>query len=182
MSDTTPDMGTETEHTETVDQPLPDMGNDIDPKVLAAEVDKWKAQARKHEERAKLNATAARELESVKLAALSDQEKAVELARQQARGEAFEKLGGQLVDMAVKAAVAGRNINADALLDGLDRRRFLTEDGLVDEEALAGWVDRIAPKADPNVFPDLGQGTRGQSNMALNGDPLLQSVISKLKS
>lgn len=177
MSDTaTPDTGTDTTADVEVNVEVPD------PAALAAEVDKWKALAQKHEGRAKANAEAAKELENVKLAALSDTEKAVELARQQARSEAFTEIGGQLVELAFTAATAGRGIDVAALLDGVDRTRFLTEDGRADQEAINAWVDRIVPKPEVNVFPDLGQGARGASAMALNGDPLLQSVISKLKS
>ena len=83
MSDTTPDTGTEptpeAEPQEPSDTP--------DPAALTADLEKWKAQARKHEERAKANANAAKELEQVRQASMSDQEKAVEIARQQARAE-----------------------------------------------------------------------------------------------
>lgn len=169
MSDTTPDTGTEptpeAEPQEPSDTP--------DPAALTAELEKWKAQARKHEERAKANANAAKELEQVRQASMSDQEKAVEIARQQARAEALAEVGGQLVDMAVTAAVAGRGVDAEALLEGLDRSRFLTDEGRPDQDAIAAWVDRIVPKTDG--FVDIGQGPRG-SQIPLGSDPLLNTL------
>lgn len=173
MSDTPADTATTETTVEVTETTTPDVD------TLTAELEKWKAQARKHEERAKANSAAAKELEQAKLAALSDQEKAVELARQQARAEAFAQLGGQLVDMAVTAAVAGRGIDAEALLDGLDRTRFLGEDGSVDQAAVVAWVDRIAPKPTEPHFPDLGQGARG-SSIPLGSDPLVESLKQSL--
>lgn len=170
MSDTAPDTGTDPTPDQN-DTPEPDTGvEDIDWK---AEAEKYKALHRKQEERAKANANAAKELEAVKLASLSDQEKAVEIARQQARAEVLTEVGGQLVDMAVRAAVNDRGIDADALLDGLDRTRFLSDDGKADTDAITAWVDRIAPRQ--GGIPDLGQGARTKTP-ALGSDPLLQAL------
>lgn len=174
VTDTAPDTGTETTTDET---PEADTAPD-----LTSEVEKYKALARKHEDRAKANAAAVRELESLKQQTMSDTEKAIQVARAEARAEVVREYATKVVDAEVRAATAGRNIDVDALLDGLDRSRFVTEDGEPDRDAITAWVDRIAPKPTDPVAPDLGQGTRGQAAMALNGDPLLKSVIDKLKS
>jgi hypothetical protein len=178
MTDTTPDTGTETtETTETGTDTAPD---------LTAEVEKWKAQARKHEERAKANSTAAKELEALKQQTMSDTEKAIEAARNETRVTVLREVASKLVDAEVRAAAAGRSIDADALLDGLDRTRFLTDEGDVDRDALTEWMDRIAPKStasDPFAGIDMGQGTRTRSDdpLALNGDPMLKAVTDRLK-
>lgn len=156
----------------------------VDAEKLLAEVEKWKSLARKHEDRAKQNASAAKELETAKTAAMSDQEKAVAAAAATARAEVLAEVGSTLVDAQVKASAAGRAIDVDALLEGLDRSRFLTEDGQPDADAIGKWIDRIAP-AEPKEpvrpgFPDLGQGQRGRQDMALNGDPLLRDLKHKL--
>lgn len=178
MSDTAPDTGTP----ETDAPPAPEAApeTESDPAALAAELDKWKAQARKHEERAKANAEAAKELEKVRQAAMSDTEKAVEIARQQARQEAIAEFGGELVAEAVRAAVAGRGVDPEALLEGLDPARFLTEDGRPDRDAIASWVDRIAPKTTTS-FADLGQGARSASS-AVQDDPFLRGVLQRLNN
>lgn len=107
------------------------------------------------------------ELEAVRLSSLSDAEKAVELARAETRAETLRAVGGRLVDAEVRAASAGRlgSTQVDALLEGLDRSRFITEDGDVDRDALASWVDRFAPTPDPvtRPFGDVGQGPRKTS-------------------
>jgi hypothetical protein len=167
MSDAPPDTGTP-------DAPeAPPEAPPTDPAALAAELDKWKAQARKHEERAKANASAAKELDKVRQDAMSDQEKAVEIARQQARAEALQEVGGKLVQHAIRAAVAGRGVDADALLEGLDPTRFVNEDGDPDLDAITAWVERIAPKPETNGFTavDLGQGAR-RGAIPLGSDPL----------
>lgn len=156
------------------------------PPVEPVETD-WKAEARKWEDRAKAaatkataNAAAAKELEQVKQASMSDIEKAVAVARTEATTEALRTVGARLVDAEVRVAAAGRTVDVDALLEGLDRSRFVGDDGEPDRKAIAAWVDRIAPKPAEGApaFPDLGQGARNVSNAALNGDPLLASLKS----
>lgn len=156
----------------------------VDADALAAEVEKWKQLARKHEDRAKANAAAAKERDEIKQASMSEQEKAVAEAVSKARAETLAEVGSALVDAEFKAAAAGRSIDVAALLEGLDRSRFVTEDGQADTEAITTWIDRIAPAEEKEParpgFPDLGQGQRGKQDMALNGDPLLRDLKSKL--
>lgn len=177
MADSQPDTGDDT----TPDQPT---GADTAPD-LAAEVEKWKTQSRRHEDRAKANAKAAKELEDLKRSSMTEMEQAIANARAEAATEAAKTYGGRLVDAEVRAATAGRNLDVDALLDGLDRTRFLTDDGDPDRDAITAWVDRIAPQPDEPADParpfvvDIGQGTRGDAP-ALNSDPLLKDLKSKL--
>lgn len=141
---------------------------------LTAEVERWKTLARKHEDRAKANASAAKELETLRQQTMSDTEKAIALAKAEARTETMREVASRVVDAEVRAAVAGRNIDAEALLDGLDRTRFVTDDGEPDRDAISQWVDRIAPKPTEPAFPDLGQGARSNGNGP--ADPLLATV------
>lgn len=151
--------------------------------------------SRKWEDRAKANAKAAKDLEEVRRQSMTEQEQAVAEAVAAARAATLAEVGAELVDAEVTAAAAkltagGRTVDADALLEGIDRARFLGEDGKPDSAAIATWLDRVAPKAAEQpkeqqpapAFPDLGQGNRGggQSNMALNGDPLLRDLKTKL--
>lgn len=127
-------------------------------KDLEAEVEKWKELSRKNEERAKANAGAAKELEELKKTTMSDTDKAIEAARKEGATEAAKKAGARLVDAEVKAAAAGRKVDVAALLEGLDRSRFLTEDGEPDTKAIEEWVEKVAPEK--GETPDLGQGSR----------------------
>jgi hypothetical protein len=180
MAESQPDTGTADTPTDTPTEQAPDTGTD-----LAAEVAKWKALARKHEEKSKALAPAAKELETLKQQTMTELEKAVATAKTEARAEVLREVGASRVDDALRVALAGRPVDVDALLDGLDRSRFLDSEGQPDRDAIASWVDRIAPAQDPTApaVVDLGQGNRGGaagSDMALNGDPLLQSLKSKL--
>lgn len=146
-----------------------------------AEVEKWKAQARKHEERAKANAKAAQELEQLRQQTMTETERAIAQARLESRTEVLREIGAERVADAVRVASAGRNVDVEALLEGLDTSRFVSDDGTPDREAIAAWIDRIAPQADePAGFPDLGQGPRGGNDLPLNGDPLLNAVRERL--
>lgn len=160
MSDTQPDTGTpdtpEQPDTTTTAEQQPDTD------TLAAEVAKWKALAQKHEKRAKDNADAAKELDQLRTAAMSDQEKAVATAVAQARSDMLRQVGARLVDAEVRAAAAGKGIDTDALLDGLDRTRFLDDDGEPKRDDIAAWLDRLMPTTEGNGrTPDFGQGARG---------------------
>jgi hypothetical protein len=124
----------------------------------------WKAQARKHEDRVKGMSDydkykeAFDEYQRLLTASQTEQEKAVAEARRQGRTEALKETGGQLVEQWVRAAAAGRlaEESVTALLTGLDRSRFLHENGGVDTDKVYQFVGSIAPAAAP-VQPD-GQG------------------------
>lgn len=168
MSDTPPpDTGTPDTPPET---PPPD-----DTPDTAAELEKWKAQARKHEERAKANAQAAKELDTLRQSSMSDQEKAVATARAEARTETMREVGAKLAAASIRTAAAGRVEVTAELLEGVNLSAFVDDDGEVDEAKVARWVDSIAPKPDENgrtVVPDLGQGARQNRNTPLGSDPL----------
>jgi hypothetical protein len=181
MSDATPDTGTDAAPDATIDT-KPDTGDATDWK---AEAEKWQALAKKHEGRAKANADAAKELEQFREQSMTEAERAIAQARQEARTAALAEMGGKIAAAEIRAAAAGRLApqQLDALLDGIDTARFLTDDGDVDRDKVAKFVDGIAPPADEDhrqVFPDLGQGARGNGSQALNGDPLLRDLKATL--
>ncbi|MEU4640835.1 hypothetical protein [Micromonospora sp. NPDC023814] len=147
-----------------------------------AEAEKWKTQSRKQEERAKANATAAQELKKLQAERMTEAEKVAAEAEQRGRSAAFAEVGQRLVRAEFAARSAGR-IGAD-VLDDLNLAKFLTEDGDVDTAALDKAVARLTPAPaeeqtrKPGPRPDLSQGS--SSTMALNGDPLLDDLKSKL--
>jgi len=176
MAESQPDTG------ETPTQPATDsaqQGADTAPD-LAKEVEKWQALARKHEDRAKANATAAKELEKLRTEGMTEVERAVTEAKAEGRIEALREVGTERVADAVRTALAGRDVDVDALLEGMDRTRYLGEDFTPDRDAIAAWVDRIAPKGNDRPGPqavDLGQGARGASP-AQEADPMLTALTN----
>lgn len=153
---TDPTEPVEPEPTTTEPPAEPDPGlNEGGKRALAAE-----RKARHDAEKAAKAANA--ELEELRKSVMSDQEKAIDEARASARAELLAEVGAERVENAVRAAIAGRNVDADALLDGLDRSKFLDDEGRPDTQKLTEWVDRIAPKGQtpkPGV-KDIGQGAR----------------------
>jgi hypothetical protein len=153
-----------------------------------AEIAKWREQARKNEQRAKANAAAAKELETIRAQSMTDQEKAVKAAREEGRAEALREAGKLLAEAEIRVAVGTRVTPKQlaALLEPIDAAKFLDEDGRPDKEAIAKWVDRVAPEpAEPAAGDtppkprDLGQGARGQT-VPLAGDQLEQHLRQAL--
>lgn len=174
-------MSESTSETDTTDQATTE-GDTPDVESLTAEISKWKELSRKNEDRAKANAKAATELEELRAQSMTDQERAVAQARQEARQEALIEAGqGRAVD-AIRAAAAGRPVDVEALVEGIDPTRFLGDTGEPDREAIEQWVSRVAPERTAGSS-DFGQGARGvpeSDQRSLNGDPLLRDLKSKL--
>jgi hypothetical protein len=183
MSTEAPATGTEGTPAETTE---PATGDGLDFSTLAdlgkspEDIRKALEHSRKWEDRAKANAKAAEELEKLRQESMTEQERAVEAARTEARQQVLAEVGSSRVEDAVRVALAGRPVDPDALLEGLDRSRFLNDDGTPDRDGIAAWVDRIAPAPDPSKAPpaDLGQGARtsSSSSVGLGSDPLLDGV------
>lgn len=175
---TTPETGSDTTATPvtTTDTPegeLPEAIKAILAKERKAAADAVKAQK-----------AAERALTQQQQTTMTEQEKAVAAAKAEGRTEALRELGVTRAADGVRLLAAGRPIDVEALIEGVDLSRYVGDDGEPDRKALEAWLDRVAPKAtEPTAptFPDLGQGSRNNSShLPLNGDPLLNAVKSKL--
>lgn len=145
---------------------------DAGTKALKAERDRAKAAEKKAKELES-------ELEEIKRSQMTDQEKAIAEARAEARAEALAEAGSNIAAAEFKAAAAGRldDDQLTTLLGSLDLKAFLTDDK-VDTDKIATFMDGFAPD-ERRMTTDLGQGARTTST-ALNGDPLLRDLKSKL--
>ena len=182
MSDTQPDPAQEP----TPSDPTDDPGQDPSPAQgddPAAEVERLRTElqkARKWEDRAKANAGAAKELEELRKQHESDQDRAVREARESARSEVLAELGSARVADAFRVAAAGRGLDVDEVLDGINLAKFMGEDGNPDRDAVQAFVDRISP-AQETAPPDLGQGARGgQQVPGLNSSQLQKDLEAAL--
>lgn len=137
-----------------------------EPKADTAETEKWKALARKHEDRARENAKAAEELAAIKASQQTEAEKVA------ARAEAAEKtavaLRERVLKAEIKAAAADFADPADAALY-LDLAKYQADE--IDPEVLKADLaavlaakPHLAKAIAPPPPPDLLQGARG-------GDP-----------
>jgi hypothetical protein len=121
----------------------------------------WQHQARRHEDRVKAMSDydqlkqVAAEHERLVTAAQTDHERAVAEARRQGHADALTAAGSQLVEQWVRASAANRlpEEGVNALLDGMDRSRFLSADGAVDTAKVATYVNQIASMATPPQTP-----------------------------
>lgn len=182
----TPDTGTEEQPTSEEQPPeQPDTGDETDWK---AEAEKYKALARKHEGRAKTNATAAKELEQFKTDQLSEQEKAVKAARDEGYTEGRSKGDQRLIRAEVIAAAAGKAADPTDVFALLTANGALAdiqvgEDGEVDTKAIVEKVDAlleekkhlVASSASPTRDPDFG--ARTPAAPALTSDAAMDAFI-----
>jgi hypothetical protein len=189
MTKAEPDTGTTDQGDTPTDQPDKGAPQEPDKGEQTAEVEKWKALAQKHEARARANAEAAKRLEALERESMDETDKAVAQARAEERDRVRREYASRLVDSELRAAAAGRPVDADALLDGVDRAHFVTDELEPDREAIVAWLDRVAPvpppppegderPSQPVPMLDLGQGAR--SVVPLNGDPLERMLKQSL--
>ena len=130
------------------------------------EAEKIKAEARKWEARAKENSKAAERLAEIEEASKTAEQKAAE------RLQAAEKRAAELEAKALRAEVAAEKGVPAALLTGSTR-----EDLEASADALIAFRGEQKP-AETATFVIPSEG--GSPAAALNGDPLLDSLKSKL--
>lgn len=160
-ADTTDDGSTETGDTsETTDT--------TDTLDLKVEAEKWKAQARKHEERAKANAAAAKELERLKREGMSDQERAVAEAKAAARAEALQEIALDRAGDAAVAAASGKLVDPEDVRWALKLDQFVDDDGQIDRKAISKAVDQLV-KDKPHLAANGGGRVTGGGDGGARG-------------
>ena len=153
MSEATPETATPAQEQQSAEQPAAEAPKSDDTD--------WKAEARKWEARAKENSGAAKAAEKARLDAMSEQERAIEEAKQSARTEAATNYGKRLARTEFDALAARRNKDFDtaSALEFVDLGKFVGEDGEPDSKAIASAVERLVPAAADGP-PSFDGGTR----------------------
>ncbi|MGW1998144.1 hypothetical protein [Embleya sp. NPDC001921] len=132
-----------------------------------AEAEKWKALARKHEDQAKANSKAAKDLEELRKQGLSDQERALAEAKEAGRTEASAEWRSSTGRLAVVAAAATAGVVVPAAaLDLMDLSGLVGDDRAVDADRVAALIEGFAPAAPPvdeRRHVTAGQGPRSTS-------------------
>lgn len=149
---------TETPETASAETASTDTEQQVD---YAAEAEKWKSLAKKHEERAKSNAEKAKGYDELKASQMTEQEKAAAAAREEGRKEALSETTPRLILAEFKAAAKGlmEPTALASLLEDLDLSKFVTDKGEVDVDRIEKKVAALAPEPGPNK-PPLGGGPR----------------------
>lgn len=131
--------------------------------AASEESEDWKGRARTWEQRAKNDARELqrlrKQLDDARKASMSEAEKAIEDARAEGEKKGRSQASGLLVQARLEAALAHVDDEArDALIDGVNAAKFMTDDGTPDTDAIKAWAEKVAPKTRQVV--DLGQGRR----------------------
>lgn len=131
----------------------------------------WKHAARKHENAVKARGDydelkkRAEQYDELVAASRTEQERAVEAAKEQGRLEAAWSLAPKLLEAHFMATLAGR-VESDRIRDivaPLNPEHFLTADGDIDTDRVSAYADGIAPPVGlPTRLgpPPTGQGQR----------------------
>lgn len=126
----------------------------------------WKYHAQKHERRSKeredyddLKA----KLEQYEQSNMTDAEKQIQQAREEAKAEVAQQYQGRIVDARLRGSLAGRGLDDDAIdqrLSFIDHKAFLSDNGEVDSDKVNAFLDASAPQGKQQVWPDMGGGNR----------------------
>lgn len=128
-----------------------------------AEADRWRHHSRTNEGKLK---AALKELDELRQAQMSDQEKALEAARAEGRKAAYEELGKELAFAQVAATAAKNGVSLpDGVTDFIDTSRLLGEDGRPNSDAITSFVNSFAAYQAPKApsATQLGLGPQGGS-------------------
>jgi hypothetical protein len=125
----------------------------------------WKAMARQWEKRAKENGKAADELEKLRKASMTEQEKAVAEAEAKGRTAAAADYGRKLAAAEMRAAAAAAGVDLSEIADLIDVSRFVGDDGEVDAKAIKAAVAKFS-----KLSPAKGPGRSGGDHTGGSGD------------
>ncbi|MFC8873225.1 MULTISPECIES: hypothetical protein [Streptomyces] len=114
------------------------------------------AASRKWEARAKKNSSAAEELAKLKREGMSETEAAVAAARAEER----VKGGERIARSAFLAAAKGRIPDPKAVVEDINLRKYVDDDGEVDDDAISKLVDKLAPERSDTDDEDDDQDER----------------------
>lgn len=136
------------------------------------DVTDWKAHSREWEKRAKANANAATELEKLKAANMSEQEKAVTEAEKAGRTAALAEAIPQIAQARLEAHAARAGVDLSEFAEFIDLTKFVGEDGQVDDKAIKAAVTKFAKLAPPGAGRSGGDmgggGGSGDQNASLD--------------
>ncbi|MCM1967802.1 hypothetical protein [Streptomyces sp. G1] len=122
-----------------------------EPPAPSADAERWKALSRENEKRWKQTAA---ELDRLRQAQMTEQEKVLAQARHEARQDALSELGTTLAEAEIRAQAASAGVSAPT--DYLDLSRFLGDDGRADPEKVSAFISSLPKPTHPQPeFPQL---------------------------
>jgi len=120
-----------------------------------------------------------REIEKLRQAQMTEQERAVAEAEKRGRQSALGEVGTRLARVRFDALAARRNPDYDTSgLDFIDLKRFVADDGELDEKALAAAVERLVPAAQTGP-PSFDGGARKTASPTASMDALIRRQAAR---
>jgi hypothetical protein len=155
------------------DPPTPEPTPDpVDPPLGAAgekALEAMKIRARDAEKAAK---TATAELDALRKAAMSDQDKAVAEAKDLGRKEATTEVASRLAAAEIKAALTGIVPDPASVVEDLNLARYIDDNGDINTEAVAALKAKYQEFATPSGKPPVP----GVPTGARTGDPAVKQL------
>lgn len=188
MSTDAPETGTDDTTTDdstddSTSTDAPETGaDDTSTDDLANEVEKWKAMSKKNEAQAKANAKAAKELEKLRAESMSETEKAVAEAEQRGRTAALTEAGERLAAAEIKAALATIVEDPAQIVEDLNLRKYLTDEGEVDAEAVGKLRTKYEAIARPGRPAGSADGGARGDDSKKRAASLEEAVNNKLSA
>lgn len=142
----------------------------------------WKAEARKWETRAKENKTAAEELDKLRKASQSEQEKAIEAAKDEGRKSATAEVGQKLAAAEIKAALTGVVKNPAGIVEDLNLTKYVTADGDVDEDAVKALKAKYEAELKPGKPGGSADGGGRGDDKPTKSASLEDAITKKLSA
>lgn len=141
----------------------------------------WRHKARKWEKVADKRADyddKSAELEKLRREKLSEQERAVEEARDETRAEVAKEYTKKIAQATITGALKSAGLTDDEIetkLKYVDMSVFVGDNGDVDSKELDGYLAGAMPNTDSsnsrgdNAWPDMGGGKRGSDRLGRTG-------------
>lgn len=144
-----------------------------------AEAEKWRGLSRKNEESFK---TAARERDELRNAQMSENEKAIEEAKNAGRAEAAQGFGAKLAAAKLEAALTGIVTDPAEVIEDLNLTAFLTDTGDVDTDKVAALKAKYTAIAKPGTPAPAGSADSGPQGTAPTPADLDAQIAEATKS
>lgn len=119
-----------------------------------------------------------RELSRLRQASMSEQERAIEQARNETRQATLGEVGKRLARAELRAAAGSLGVTVDeATLDELDLSRFLTDDGEPNTERINATVSRWKAMTGPTRNPSFDGGVRSPAPAPTNMNDFIRTQV-----
>lgn len=121
-------------------------------------------------------ATLKRELEQLQRAQMSDTERKIAETRESTAAEVRAEFGQRLAKSSLVAAAATAGAELGDLLEYIDLKRFVADDGEVDEKAVANAVDKLPRKQ--VAATSFDGGPRAGAPSKVNMDDMIRGQVT----